>query len=358
MKTKRKTKSPRSAKLPLSRRLALRSALGVFAVYIILSWIGGCFVHHPKAWLDEQSSNLPDWLFDALCYLGNPAEDLTNAIGLTGEDAVYHYEDEVPFGEPVFAGEPVRTGEPAPSDITVIDRGEFKIGWSPRLRHPVWVAYHVPPESKYDIQKRPNFVKDRSTAGSPVPADYTSSGYDRGHMAPNHAIASRFGEAMQKNTFYMTNIVPQSPQLNRGVWRDVEHRIADLWTRRWGEIWVIVGTISNGNETLSGKDIDVPDSMYQIVIAVDETKPEDAANKEPAQYDLRVCAMIFPQDVPWKAWPTRYLATIDEIEEKTGLDFFPDLYPAIQDPLEKQLPTRLFPISKSDLLKEIALRFD
>jgi hypothetical protein len=46
----------------------------------------------------------------------------------------------------------------------------------------------------------------------------------------------------------MSNIAPQSPALNRGVWRDVEHRIADLWTARYGEIWVVVGCISGAGQ--------------------------------------------------------------------------------------------------------------
>ena len=40
-------------------------------------------------------------------------------------------------------------------------------------------------------------------------------------MAPNFAIATRYGEEMQRQTFKMSNISPQSPALNRGVWRDV-----------------------------------------------------------------------------------------------------------------------------------------
>ena len=44
----------------------------------------------------------------------------------------------------------------------------------------------------------------------------------------NHAIESRYGAEEQEKTFMMSNIAPQSPVLNRGVWRNVEHRIADL----------------------------------------------------------------------------------------------------------------------------------
>ena len=142
------------------------------------------------------------------------------------------------------------------------------MGWSPRLRHPVWCAYHGAKEPKHDDGQRPGFTVDRSVPASPKPGDYTKSGYDRGHMVPNHAIISRYGEAARRLTFMMTNIAPQSPALNRGIWREMERRIADLWTARYGEIWVVVGCIpSRDGEKLSGTSVDLPSSFYQLVVA-------------------------------------------------------------------------------------------
>ena len=116
------------------------------------------------------------------------------------------------------------------------ERGEFRIGWSPSLRHPVWVAYHVPRTARHEAGKRPNFQKDKGVASSPQPKDYANSGYDRGHMAPNHAIVTRFGPEIQRRTFQMTNVAPQRPGLNRGPWREMEQRISELWTSAYGEI--------------------------------------------------------------------------------------------------------------------------
>ncbi len=269
---------------------------------------------------------------------------MTDALGWTGSDIVYEYDEEAPSGATTFAGLPVRVGVSAPDDIRVLDRGEFIVGWSPKLRHPVWVAYHVPVKAAYEVGARPNFTKD-TEAASPTASAYERSGYDRGHMAPNYAIASRFGTAAQKKTFLMSNIAPQAPALNRGVWREVEHRIADLWTARWGEIWVIVGCIPSENGKKIGQGgIDVPDKFYQIIVAQDG-------------YDVRAIALLFDQDVPWKMWPTRALATIDEVEELSGLDFLPDLPEFIQRPLESGRPTRLWPIRVRDVFKQIAIRF-
>lgn len=326
-----------------ARRLALWCGLSLSSLYVLLAVLGCWFVHHPRAWIDEACVSSPV-TSTVLLWAGNPVGDLTDALGWTGHDVVYDYDAEIEPGTVCFAGTPVRTGAPAPDDIVVLDRGEFKVGWSPKLRHPVWVAYHVPAATAFPEGKRPNFAKDRDARESPPAGAYDKSGYDRGHMAPNHALVTRFGEAVQKQTFLMSNIAPQSPQLNRGVWRELEHRIADLWTARWGEVWVVVGCISDDlNETLSGTNIDVPRQFYQIVLAQEGTQ-------------IRAFAVLFNQDVPWKAWPTRYLVSIDELERLSGLDFMPELE-SFMEPLEAEEATRLWPIRLRDIFHLISIRF-
>ena len=328
-----------------SRRFALRGGFAALVLLTLWAVAGVWFVQHPRRWLERRVASWPRLVTATLSAIGNPVGDLTDALGLTGHDAVYEYDEPAPEGEVAFAGVPRRTGSPAPTDITVLDRGEFKVGWSPKLRHPVWVAYHVPAAARFESGERPNFRKDKEVPSSPAASAYDRSGYDRGHMAPNYAIATRFGAAAQDQTFLMTNIAPQSRTLNRGIWRNLEHRIAELWTARYGEIWVIVGTLSKGGgETLSGTDIDVPEQLYQVVVAQEGM-------------DIRAFAVLIDQNVPWGAWPTRYLITIDELEELTGLDFLPDLPEFIQSPLESELPSRLWPIRRIDALKQIFLRF-
>lgn len=343
--------SARRKKKKRSRRSRPRRfSLGCGIVFTLLAALyaaaGVWFVHHPPKWIARMCDEWPAIVTAPLLAVGNPVGDVTDALGWTGHDAVYEYDTEAPAGSVFFAGAPRRTGFPAPTDITVLDRGEFKIGWSPKLRHPVWCAYHVKKAAAYPSLERPNFRRDASVPSAANPGDYSRSGYDRGHMAPNHAIVTRYGEAAQKRTFLMSNIAPQTPALNRGVWRDLEHRIADLWTARYGDIWVIVGAISplDDHETVSGTDIDVPDAYYQVVVAQEGM-------------DVRAFAVLFPQRIRWSAWAARHLISIDELEELTGLDFLPELPDFIQSPLESELPSRLWPIRPGDIFRQIALRF-
>lgn len=314
-------------------------ALVVFAAYS--DW----FVHQPREWIDAKASEWPSFIVSAILATGDPAGDITDALGITGRDAVCKYDGRVPSGETLFAGAPVRRKAPAPDDIKIFEQGDFTVGWSPSLRHPAWCAYHVVPEIKFEVDpKRPNFKKDAKAKSSPAPSAYKATGYDRGHMAPNYAIASRYGKEMQKKTFLMSNIAPQRPGLNRGVWRDVEHRISKAWPRKWGEIWVITGPLDTqeGNK-LPESGINLPEAFWQVVAAVKDG-------------ELRAFAVVFEQDVPRREWPTRHLTSIRDLEEATGLDFFPELERGLQDEIETQTPTRLWPTSFIDAFANIWFR--
>ena len=331
-------------KISNARRLSRILSIAAVLVLALLATAGNWFVHHPRSWLREREDAWPKFLTSTLYSFGNPVADVTDGLGWTGTDAVYEFDEDAPEGSITFAGAPVRTGFPAPADIRVLQRGEFLVGWSDTLRHPVWCAYHVTRDKKFEDGKRPSFLVDKGISRAPHPADYTNSGFDRGHMVPNHAIISRFGEEARRQTFLMSNIAPQSPALNRGVWRDLEHRIADLWTARYGEIWVVVGCIPSRSGENFANGIDIPHAFYQVILAQEGQ-------------DVRALAVLIPQRVPWEAWAARNIISIDELENLTGLDFNPELPGFIQDPLEAQLPTRLWPVRFRDIFKQILLRF-
>jgi len=353
MSTKGKTAKSRKSgsKRPASplRRLARRASLAMAVLFLLLCAAGDWYVHHPRAWLQARDEALPRFVTAPLVHWGDRTGMLTDALGLTGHDAVYEFDEPAPTGSVFFAGAPVRRGAPAPDDVTVLSRGEFAVGWSPTLGRPVWAAYHVPPEARYDARQRPSFRKDRAVPSSPAASAYEQTGYDRGHMVPNRAIVTRFGPEAQAKTFLMSNIAPQRPALNRGPWREIEQRIADLWTARYGEIWVIVGGVTPGRmrsgETLSGTKIDVPECYYALIVAQDAD-------------GVRALAILMSQGARYGDFPVHDIVTIAELERLTGFDFLPDLPSFLARPLESDLPTRLWPVRLRDLLPLILLRFN
>ena len=351
---KKKSKAKGNKKSAGKARIIARIAsLTLVLAVVFCCAVGDWFVHQPREWLEAHRAfyTAPLW------YFGNRTAFITDAFGWTGHDAVYDYDDPVPTNEVFFAGAPERVGDPAPKDIIVLRRGEFTIGWSPSLRHPVWAAYHVVKDARFDSLPRPNFQKDRSVDSSPSPDDYAHSGYQRGHLVPNRAIVTRYGPDEQAKTFRMTNIAPQLRALNCGPWRELEQRIADLWTARYGEIWVIVGTISPVAErkNLGTAPIDVPTQFYMLIAAV-EPKAERQNEEEPAA-EVRALAVILPQTADISDFPVHGIVTINELEVATGFHFFPDMPKFLAKPLKADRPTRLWPIRLRDIFKLILTRF-
>ena len=324
------------------RKTARYFSLIVFALWLTLSLVGNWYVHHPQQWLKDNRS----FLTAPLEYFGNRFAIFSDAMGFMGHDAVYESDEPAPEGQVFFAGKPVRVGNPAPDDVIVLNRDNFVVGWSPKNKCPSWVAYHVTKESRHDVQDRPNFQRDKMAPNCPPANALARSGYDRGHMAPNHAIVSRYGTDAQKMTFLMSNIAPQRPSLNSGIGRELEHSIANFWTARYGEIWVIVGTIFNPEmrQVIGGSGISVPDSFYMLILA------QEGVN-------VRSLAVVVPQEIPYNAFPLHYIVTINELEQMTGYDFLSDLPNFIERPLESDRPTRLWPIRYRDIFKLFSLRF-
>ncbi len=324
----------------------IRLAARITSIVLVLAVIACCavgdwYVHQPREWQERHRAfyTAPLW------YFGDRTAFITDAVGWTGYDAVCKSDDPIPTNQVFFAGAPERVGDPAPKVIQPLRRGEFVVGWSPSLRHPVWAAYHVVKDARFESLKRPNFQKDRNADNSPAANDYARSGYDRGHLVPNRAIVTRYGPDEQAKTFLMSNIAPQRPALNRGSWREMEQRIADLWTARYGEIWVIVGTVSPTAERTTLENaptIDVPEQFYMLVAAQDAD-------------GVRALAVMLPQTSEIDDFPVHGIVTIDELEAATGLRFFPDK-PDLW-PLKASRPTRLWPIRLRDIFKLVLLRF-
>ncbi|MGN0853697.1 MAG: DNA/RNA non-specific endonuclease [Kiritimatiellia bacterium] len=325
-----------------ARRWARRASCAIVLLVPLVCLLGFWYVRHPADWLAEHDAvyTVP------LRACGDRVAMLTDGLGWTGHDAVYESDDPAPENQIFFAGAPKRTGAPAPADIQVLNRGNFVVGWSPSLRHPVWTAYRLPGPGHFKMSKPPDFRKDLSVATSPTPGDYARSGYEKTPLVAPHAFATRFGPDELKKVFKMTTVAPFRPTLARGPWHEIEQRISDLWSARYGELWIVSGAISStGNRTtLAGTSIDVPDKYYMIVTA-------QAAD------GVRVLAVVLPQTADRDLFPTHAIVTIDELEEMTGLDFFPEMPKYLQKPLEADKPTRLWPIRFRDLFKLLLIRF-
>lgn len=230
----------------------------------------------------------------------------------------------------LYAGQPV-----ASNSLKRIDRIGYVVGYDEKRKNPAWVAYYLAPVEKkpQGISRRPSkFNTDMTTEAKVSHQDYTHSGYDRGHMAPNYGISTRYGRQAQLETFLMSNIVPQKGNLNRGVWRELEMKVADIKggiANRVEGVYVITGPIYDDKIEKIKDNIEIPDSFYKIIV--------DLENKIP-----RTLAFIMPQDANRKDEPEKFLTSIDEIEKQTGLDFFADMQDSYESKFEAKIAKQIW----------------
>lgn len=232
----------------------------------------------------------------------------------------------------VYGGAPRWSSDkPGAAAIRVLTNRAYAVGYSDAHGNPVWAAYRVQDMAVLPkpAQRPEKFEVDRRTVARVSPDDYANSGYDRGHMAPNYAIATRYGAAAQRETFLMSNITPQLHALNAGLWRELEMKIATSYPARYGEVWVLTGPIFGAQPRKLRGSVLVPEAFFLIVLDEHEGR-------------LRTLALIVPQDSPSGADAAQYLTSIDEIQRRTGLDFLSELDDVSERQVEQQRASRLW----------------
>lgn len=127
----------------------------------------------------------------------------------------------------------------------------------------------------------------------------------------------------------MSNIVPQRHALNAGLWKSLEQKIATNYAARFGEIWVIAGPVFGEKPAWLRRRVAVPEGFFMIV--VDESEGR-----------VRAQAFLFPQEIPERADLADFVVSIDEIEQRTGLDFLSDLPDDVEDALEAKRASRVW----------------
>lgn len=166
---------------------------------------------------------------------------------------------------------------PGPVTTVAIQHSQLRISYDREMKVPRYVVYEL---RRVDLQRkkfrrRDNFKADPyllELKVEQVSGDvYRRSGFDRGHLAP--AADFSWNRRALSESFYLSNITPQRPGLNRGPWKRLEDRV-----RRWacGEerLTVITGPLYAADPTLLRDELPIPESFFKIV--VDETPPRKA----------------------------------------------------------------------------------
>ena len=240
------------------------------------------------------------------------------------------------YGYEVFIARPALLYQGTPQLISatnmntwfrIFRNNGFILGYSDLRGNPLWVEYALTPvDENMPHLKRPNhFQTDWRSINRVDHEDYTKSGYDRGHNAPNHAMSMLYGRYGQADSFLMTNVSPQKPKLNQQVWQRLEEMELSFFAKNFGKVWVITGPIfsDNSERMPSSWRVTIPRAFYKIYVTEEtDSKPAFAL------------AFVVPQTVSGKEQLSSFITTIDAIEVQTGLDFLADFDDKIEAHLE------------------------
>jgi endonuclease G, mitochondrial len=232
----------------------------------------------------------------------------------------------------VYGGVPRMSNQGAGAKtIRVLSNSGYVVGYSDAIASPLWAAYRV-----QDMRSLPTpaprpekFEIDRRTAARVAPDAFAGTGYDRGHLAPNYAIATRYGAKAQRETFLMSNITPQLHAFNAGTWRSLEMKIATSYPARYGEVWVLTGPVFGDRPRQLRGGMFVPEAFFLIVVDENEER-------------LRTLSLLVPHDAAMTSDVSQYLTSIDELQRRTGLDFLSELDDASEREIEQARATRMW----------------
>lgn len=152
--------------------------------------------------------------------------------------------------------------------------------------------------------------------------EYKGSGYDRGHMCP--AGDMKWSEKAMHDCFYMSNMCPQTSELNSGAWNKLEMKCRE-WAEQEGALYIVCGPIyKSGNRETIGIEhaIRVPDEFFKAVLSL--RKGQEKA-----------VAFIFRNDDSSQSYKTA-ATTVDHVEESTGLDLFHNLDDETEEKVEAE----------------------
>ena len=124
----------------------------------------------------------------------------------------------------------------------LIKRKGYTLSYNADYKTPQWVAWELTgKETKGKEERTDKFLPDPDVRGAKAYSnDYTKSGYDRGHMAP--AADMKWSKQAMAESFYMSNICPQNPNLNRGDWNDLEEK-SRQWAKKYGAVYIACGPV-------------------------------------------------------------------------------------------------------------------
>jgi len=211
---------------------------------------------------------------------------------------------------------------PVPSN-DLVKHTYYTLSYNEKFEQANWVYYSLTDSMVINggSERNNKFKVDKMVStGSAKSADYTKSGYDRGHLCP--AADMDFNPIAMEESFLMSNICPQAPDFNRGIWKELEMEVRN-WAKKEHKLYVVAGPVFKDNKGTIGHDnVLVPGYFFKILY--EETDHP------------KIIAFVFPNQKSGRPL-TDFAVPVDEAEKLTGFDFFSQLPDELEDKLESRV---------------------
>ena len=220
------------------------------------------------------------------------------------------------------------TADPQNSTNFLMEKHEFVLSYNSQTGTANWVSWQLNPSWLGIVKRQNDFRPDPNLPAGwyqVQPNDYRGTGYDRGHLVPSGDRTNNLNQ--NSTTFLMTNIIPQAPELNRGIWSDLEKDCREL-LKQGKELYIISGGEGKLKTIAKGK-VTVPAWNWKIIVILDKPNQKITGN-------TRIIAVRIPNSNSLKNNWRDYRVSVDEIEKNTGLDFLTNIPKNIQEQLEGQ----------------------
>ena len=218
------------------------------------------------------------------------------------------------------------------TNVDVLVREGYVLGYSKEWKQAQWAMYRLTDEMlKTNVCRRSNaFAKDPDIDEDySTPDDYQRSGFDRGHLVP--AADMLWSSNAMAESFFMSNISPQRPKFNQGIWKRLEEWVRDTAMHE-ESIFVVIGPIVSSNDLqccIGTNKVVVPSKFFKAVF--DYSTP------------MKMVGFIMDNEGSNESL-SNFVVAVDSIEAMTGLDLFSALPDDIEDELEKQ--TEIWHVNK------------
>lgn len=223
--------------------------------------------------------------------------------------------------------------------VQPICREAYLVAYDAPVKIPAYVAYTLTPQNALGCVARENvFAADASVPGGARPDDYTGTGYDKGHAAPNGDVS--YTKQVMWESFLMTNMYPQHGSLNRGIWKLLETSVRG-WAIQTNQSYTIfTGAFYGAGDPTIGAGVIVPHGYYKIVInnntkqiagwVFPHTKPYVNLGTDLVKFRQPVANIMkeagvtyaFPQGAielqPGQEWPVNFGALTNAKRSKCG----------------------------------------